>query len=40
MNAAEVKHLRQLTEENARRKKLRAECDLEIDMMKKNASRK
>ena len=40
MNADEVKRLRQLEVENARLKKMLAERDLEIDVMKEIASKK
>jgi putative transposase len=40
MNANEVKRLRQLEVENARLKKMLAERDLEIDVMKEIASKK
>ena len=39
MNADEVKRLRQLEVENARLKKMLAERDLEIDVMKEIASK-
>lgn len=39
MNADEVKRLRQLEIENARLKKMLAERDLEIDMMKEIAAK-
>jgi putative transposase len=40
MSADEVKRLRQLEQENARLKKLLAERDLEIEVMKENAAKK
>lgn len=40
MDANEVKHLRQLEQENARLKKLLAERDLEIEVMKEIAAKK
>ncbi len=40
MNADEVKRLRQLETENARLKKMLAERDLEIDVMKEIAAKK
>ena len=40
MNADEVKRLRQLEQENARLKKLLAERDLEIEVMKEIAIKK
>jgi len=40
MNADEVKHLRQLEHENSRLKKLLAERDLEIEVMKEIAAKK
>lgn len=40
MNADEVKRLRQLEAENARLKKMLAERDLEIDVMKEIAGKK
>lgn len=40
MNSDEVKRLRQLEAENARLKKMLAERDLEIDVMKEIAAKK
>lgn len=40
MDADEVKRLRQLEQENARLKKLLAERDLEIEVMKEIAGKK
>ena len=40
MGANEVKRLRQLEQENARLKKILAECDLEIEVMKEIAAKK
>lgn len=40
MDANEVKRLRELEQENARLKKLVAERDLEIDVMKEIAAKK
>lgn len=40
MNAAEVKRLRQLEQENARLKKLLAERDLEVEIMKEINAKK
>lgn len=40
MDANEVKRLRQLEQENARLKKMLAERDLEIDVMKEIAAKK
>jgi len=40
MNADEVKRLRQLEQENSRLKKLLAERDLEIEVMKEIAAKK
>ena len=40
MNADEVKRLRQLEQENARLKKLLAERDLEIEVMKEISAKK
>lgn len=40
MNANEVKRLRELEQENARLKKLVAERDLELDVMKEIAAKK
>lgn len=40
MDADEVKHLRQMEQENARLKKLLAERDLEIEVMKEIAAKK
>ena len=40
MDANEVKRLRELEEENARLKKLLAERDLELDVMKEIAAKK
>ena len=40
MDAADVKKLRELEQENARLKKLLADRDLEIDVMKEIAAKK
>jgi transposase-like protein len=40
LEAVDVKHLRQLQQENARLKKLVAERDLEIEVMKEMAAKK
>ena len=40
MDANEVKRLRELEQENARLKKLLAERDLELDVMKEIAAKK
>lgn len=40
LESADVKRLRQLEQENARLKKMLAERDLEIDVMKEIASKK
>lgn len=40
LEAADVRHLRQLQQENARLKKLVAERDLEIEVMKEIAAKK
>lgn len=39
MESVDVKRLRQLEQENAKLKKLLAECDLEIDVMKEVAAK-